>query len=146
MSLVRDFHDAFGLPAPDFPTIPDSLSEFHDLARMRMRLIREEYEELRAEYAALARAKSYPEAVPILRRLLKESADLRYVVDGGAVSFGLDIEGAFDEVHESNMSKLGEDGRPIFRDDGKVLKGPGYKEANMDPYVPEIIEAVYTDA
>lgn len=146
MSLVRDFHDAFGLPAPDFPTIPDSLSEFHDLARMRMRLIREEYEELREEYAALARAKSYPEAVPILRRLLKESADLRYVVDGGAISFGLDIDDAFEEVHESNMSKLGADGKPVYREDGKVLKGENYKEADMDQYVPEIINVEYTDA
>lgn len=141
MSLVRDFHDAFGLPAPDFPTIPDSLSEFHDLARMRMRLIREEYEELREEYAALARAKSYPEAVPILRRLLKESADLRYVVDGGAISFGLDIDDAFEEVHESNMSKLGADGKPVYREDGKVLKGENYRGADMDQYVPEIIDA-----
>lgn len=135
MSLVRDFHDAFGLPAPDFPTIPDSLSEFHDLARMRMRLIREEYEELREEYAALARAKSYPEAVPILRRLLKESADLRYVVDGGAISFGLDIDDAFEEVHESNMTK------EPSPDGGKAVKGANYKEADMSQFVPEILDA-----
>ena len=44
---------------------------------------------------------------------------------------GIELDYCFDEVHRSNMSKLGEDGKPIYREDGKVLKGPNYKPPNM---------------
>lgn len=47
----------------------------------------------------------------------------------------LDVDGAFREVHESNMSKLGDDGKPIYRDDGKVLKGPNYKKPDLSPFL-----------
>ena len=52
-----------------------------------------------------------------------------------AHSFGIDIEECFREVHQSNMSKLGEDGKPIYREDGKVIKGPNYKPPNLKQYV-----------
>lgn len=59
---------------------------------------------------------------------LKEAADLVYVLFGWAVTFGLDLEEAIRRVHASNMSKL-VDGKPLLREDGKVLKGPNYEPA-----------------
>lgn len=85
---------------------------------------------------------------------LKEAVDLVYVQVGGCVECGYDFEeedvgvliyacfrlemdfnGAFAEVHRSNMSKLGLDGKPVLRADGKVLKGPNYSPANMEAFV-----------
>ena len=62
---------------------------------------------------------------------LKELADLVYVCYQYAVNMGWDLDEAMHRVHESNMSKLDEDGNPIYRDDGKVLKGPNYKPPNL---------------
>lgn len=64
----------------------------------------------------------------------KELCDLLYVVLGTAITYGFQdvLERCFDEVHRSNMSKLGADGKPILREDGKVLKGPNYSPANLD--------------
>ena len=68
-----------------------------------------------------------------MQALAKELADLLYVTYGTIVSFGLQqyMEDVFDEVHASNMSKLGRDGKPIHREDGKALKGPDYFKADM---------------
>lgn len=63
--------------------------------------------------------------------LLKELADLVYVCHQMATCFGWDLQTAFNRVHASNMSKLGEDGKPIRREDGKVLKGPNYYEPSL---------------
>ena len=62
---------------------------------------------------------------------LKELADLVYVCYQYAENMGWDLDTAMDRVHQSNMSKLGEDGKPIYRDDGKVLKGPNYKPPTL---------------
>ena len=62
---------------------------------------------------------------------LKELADLVYVCYQYAESMGWDLDTAMDRVHTSNMSKLGEDGKPIYREDGKVLKGPNYKPPTL---------------
>jgi len=67
--------------------------------------------------------------------LLKEMADLQYVLSGMAVALGLNLGEAFRRVHESNMSKLGDDGKPIYRDDGKVLKGPNYRKPELGDLV-----------
>ena len=67
--------------------------------------------------------------------LLKETCDLIYVIMDMAATYGLPIGEAFNRVHRSNMSKLGEDGKPIYRNDGKVLKGPNYKEPNLKDLV-----------
>ena len=61
--------------------------------------------------------------------------DLLYVVYGAGHSFGINLDKCFEEVHNSNMSKLGEDGQPIRREDGKVLKGPNYKEPTLTDLV-----------
>ena len=63
--------------------------------------------------------------------LLKEDADLLYVIFQRAAAFGWDIQSAYNRVHASNMSKLGEDGKPIRREDGKILKGPNYYEPSL---------------
>ena len=63
---------------------------------------------------------------------LKELADLVYVCYQYAENMGWFLDEALNRVHESNMSKLGADGKPIYREDGKVLKGPGYKPPNLE--------------
>ena len=63
---------------------------------------------------------------------LKELADLVYVCYQFAENMGWFLDEALNRVHESNMSKLGEDGKPIYREDGKVLKGPNYEPPNLE--------------
>ena len=63
--------------------------------------------------------------------MLKELADLAYVCHQMAACFGWDLQVAYNRVHESNMSKLGADGKPIRREDGKILKGPNYFEPSL---------------
>ena len=66
---------------------------------------------------------------------LKELADLVYVCYQFAANQDWDLDEAFKRVHESNMSKLGEDGKPIYRADGKVLKGPNYQPPDLSDLV-----------
>lgn len=144
MSLVREFHIAFNQEAPPFPTVPD-----RDLAALRMRLIRKEYEEVKKEsdllLAALRNDAVHPDViVAIMQRLIKEICDLRYVTEGALVAYGVEPD-AYKEVHRSNMSKLGEDGKPVTRDDGKALKGPNYSPADPNKMFPSIIEGSATE-
>lgn len=139
MTIVREFHEAFDLSRSDSPRLLSPAE-----AQLRLKLIREEFDEVKKELdtlIAMARQGWDREAqYDVLRKLLKELADLRYVVDGTAVAYGLDIEAASRIVHDSNMSKLGADGLPIYREDGKVLKGPNYYEADLASLVPSSIE------
>jgi predicted HAD superfamily Cof-like phosphohydrolase len=139
VTLVRQFHEAFDLPINDYPERVD-----REVAALRMRLITEEYREVEAEFERLLihlqQGASIDAILAIYRDLLKELADLRYVVEGACVTLGLPIEAAFKEVHRSNMSKLGPGGEPLRREDGKVLKGPGYIQADMEKFVPAVIE------
>jgi len=66
---------------------------------------------------------------------LKELADLVYVCYQYAMNMGWDLDEALNRVHRSNMTKLDEDGNPIYRDDGKVLKGPNYEPPNLNDLV-----------
>jgi predicted HAD superfamily Cof-like phosphohydrolase len=66
---------------------------------------------------------------------LKELADLVYVCYQYSENLGWDLDEALNRVHRSNMSKLGEDGKPIYREDGKVLKGPNYQPPNLSDLV-----------
>ena len=138
MSRVREFHIAFDQPAPNGPTLPDA-----DLAALRLRLIAEEYNEVRDDLTALLRAlradASSADLHEIMQRVVKEVCDLRYVAEGALVAFGVEPV-AYDEVHRSNMSKLGEDGRPVRRADNKVLKGPNYSPADPDLMFPPVID------
>ena len=74
---------------------------------------------------------NYPKGLE-LDKLAKELADLLYVVYGTAAAFGLPIDEVYREVHESNMSKLGEDGKPVYREDGKVLKPSGWTAPDVE--------------
>jgi len=116
--LVGDFMEAFGqdvLNEPEWPTF--------STRELRLELIREEYEELEE-------AIENKDMIGVADAL----TDLLYVVYGAGHAFGIDLDTCFDEVHSSNMSKLGENGRPLYREDGKVLKGPNYFEPNI-PFV-----------
>jgi predicted HAD superfamily Cof-like phosphohydrolase len=90
------------------------------------------YDLMAEELAEVDQAMADVLHVEDLPDLAKELADLLYVVYGTAVTFGIDIDKVFAEVHSSNMSKLGVDGKPIYREDGKVLKGPNYAPPNLE--------------
>ena len=70
--------------------------------------------------------------------VLKELSDLVFVCYQFAAAYGLDLDAAMERVFESNMSKLDDDGNPIYRDDGKVLKGPNYRKPELYDLVPLI--------
>ena len=89
-------------------------------------LIVEEFKEFLEAEGMLFR-----ESDELHQNALKELADLVYVCYQYAENMGWFLDEALDRVHKSNMSKLGEDGKPIYREDGKVLKGPNYKLPNL---------------
>lgn len=115
---VEEFHNAMGMTNGVWPPTQEE-------AILRATLIEEEYEEVANEMLGY-----FPEQMN-KQKIAKELADLLYVVYGTAVSFGIPIDDVFAEVHRSNMSKL-VDGKPLKREDGKVLKGPNYSPANLD--------------
>lgn len=92
---------------------------------LRYDLMAEELREIDQAMADVYSKKDLP-------ALAKELADLLYVTYGTAVAYGIDIDRVFREVHESNMSKLDSSGKPIYREDGKVLKSFNYKQPNLD--------------
>ena len=97
---------------------------------MQKRLIVEEFKEfLEAEQQLLYGYTRNAE------ECLKELADLVYVCYQYAANLDWDLDEAMDRVHQSNMSKLGEDGKPIRREDGKVLKGPNYQPPTLTDLV-----------
>ena len=116
LAIVREWHQAFDVPVEDAPTIPKHR------AQMRLDILEEEVTELRVA----VEAGDLVEALDAL-------CDIQYVLDGTFLEFGLHQlkHDAMAEVHSSNMSKLGTDGRPVLRDDGKVLKGPGFRQPDL---------------
>ena len=95
---------------------------------MQQRLISEEYEEfLEAHCEAL----EYIQNERSREACLKELADLVYVAYQYAATAGWDLDEALTRVHKSNLSKLGDDLKPIKREDGKVIKGPNYKKPSL---------------
>jgi len=123
---VKAFTVAMGQPVGEDIT---SL-ETGDLLEMRMDLIEEEALEIDAELPGFFTSPTR-EAID-KAAFTKELADLLYVTYGMAVTFGLPIDEVFERVHRSNMSKLDDDGKPLYRKDGKVLKGPNYEKPNLD--------------
>ena len=113
--LAGDFMTAFGQEVLTEPTLPSA-----HLAKLRLELIREEFEELTVATNAM-------DIVEIADAL----TDILYVVYGAGHAFGIDLDECYHEVHRSNMSKLGADGKPIYREDGKILKGPNYFHPNL---------------
>ena len=118
---VGEFMYTFGQTVRTKPTLPIKLPQ---VSRLRVELIEEELQELR-------KALEDNDVIEVADAL----TDLLYVVYGSGHAFGIDLDQCFEEVHSSNMSKLGEDGQPIFREDGKVLKGPNY----FKPMLQEVL-------
>jgi predicted HAD superfamily Cof-like phosphohydrolase len=110
-AAVAEFHAAFSLPMRQLP----SAEIDHALARLRVALLEEEV----GEFVA---ASEQRDLVGIADAL----ADIVYVVYGTALTYGIDLDAVLREVHRSNMSKLGRDGKPLIREDGKVLKSERY--------------------
>ena len=109
---VREFHRAFGL---DARAVPTDVSP--DLARHRQDLRHE-------EVAEAVRGGS-------IEQIAHELADVVHVAYGTALVHGIDLDAVIAEVHRANMSKLGPDGRPARRADGKVLKGEHYRAPDV---------------
>jgi predicted HAD superfamily Cof-like phosphohydrolase len=112
---VRAFHRAFGLPVAQVPTLVDA-----ELAGLRKELLREEVQEF-------TDASDDRDLVEIADAL----ADIVYVAYGSALTYGIDLDAVLAEVHRSNMSKLDADGKPVLRDDGKVLKSDRYSPPDV---------------
>lgn len=127
---VLEFHEKFGHPVNVEPD--------YKLLELRFTLHDEEVKETADELATLAdilpnklsRAYEYRQTKIALT---KELCDIMYVVLGTGVSLGLPLEEAFKEVHRSNMSKL-EEGKPVLREDGKILKGKDYTPPNLEQF------------
>lgn len=117
INQVKDFHEKFGIPVSDYP-------DYIDIERqaLRINILQEEVNEL-------SKAMGEDNMVEIADGIV----DCIYILFGTAIEYGLHrkLEAMFHEVHRSNMSKLGIDGKPIYREDGKVLKGPGYSPPDL---------------
>jgi predicted HAD superfamily Cof-like phosphohydrolase len=141
---VGAFMSTFGQDTNKTFTHPD-----HKIVKLRLELICEEFKEVFKEVVtsgssgmvgcALLTSMSslinelQPGEISInFPNLAKELVDLEYVILGAGHAFGVNLDAVFDEVQRSNMSKLGEDGKPIYRDDGKVMKGPNYSAADAE--------------
>ena len=121
---VMDFMNNFGQEVKYNPEFPDE-----KVQKLRISLIEEELEELKE-------AMEKKDVVGVADAL----TDILYVTYGAGAAFGIDLDKCFKEVHSSNMSKLDRDGRPIYREDGKILKGPDYFEPNLEKIVKNGIQ------
>ena len=119
IKAVTEFHNAFRLSVEHKPK-SDISSEITDL---RYNLMKEENE----EYLQAVKSNDLIEIGDAL-------GDMLYILCGTIISHGFQdkIEAIFDEIQRSNMSKLGADGKPIYREDGKVLKGPNYFKPDIE--------------
>ena len=114
---VREFMEVFGQEVKKKPEWPKE-----EVCDLRVDLISEEFDELReAIYTKEGTLVDVADAL----------SDLLYVVYGAGHAFGIDLDKCFEEVHNSNMSKLDENGKPIYREDGKILKGSNFREPDL---------------
>ena len=116
---VKIFMETFGQEIKEKASFPDD-----KITSLRYDLIKEELSELK-------------EAIE--KRDIKEVADaltdILYVTYGAGHAFGIDLDRCFEEVQSSNMSKLGSDGKPIYNDKGKVMKGPNYFKPDLGKFI-----------
>ena len=116
---VREFMKTFGQEIKEKAGFPNE-----KITSLRYELIKEELEELKEA---------------INNKDIKEVADaltdILYVAYGAGHAFGIDLDKCFEEVQNSNMSKLGSDGKPIYNEQGKVMKGPDYFKPNLNKFV-----------
>ena len=118
-SKVGTFMKTFGQEVKTKPSFSTD-----KINKLRIDLIKEELEELEEAFNN--------------RDLLEVAdalTDILYVTYGAGHAFGIDLDKCFEEVQNSNMSKLGEDGRPIYNDAGKVMKGPKYYKPDLSKFV-----------
>ena len=123
LEAVKKFHDAFGITNRTEPIAFTNEKEI----QLRYDLMAEENN----EYLEAAKNNDLVEVADAL-------GDMLYILCGTMLSHGMQdkMEAVFNEIQRSNMSKLGEDGKPIYREDGKVMKGPNY----FKPNIKEILE------
>ena len=112
---VKTFMDTYGQEVKNNPEFPDS-----KIVQLRIDLIQEELNELKE-------AINNNDIIEVADAL----TDILYVTYGAGHSFGVDLDSCFNEVQNSNMSKLGDDGKPIYNESGKVMKGPNYFKPNI---------------
>ena len=116
---VKKFMETFGQEIKEKASFPND-----KITSLRYELIKEELDE-------------FKEAID--KKDIKEVADaltdILYVTYGAGHAFGIDLDKCFEEVQNSNMSKLGNDGKPIYNDKGKVMKGPNYFKPNLSKFV-----------
>ena len=116
---VKKFMETFGQEIREKASFPED-----KITSLRYDLIKEELDELK-------------EAID--NRDIKEVADaltdILYVTYGAGHAFGINLDKCFEEVQNSNMSKLGTDGKPIYNDKGKVMKGPNYFKPDLNKFV-----------
>ena len=116
---VRKFMETFGQEIKEKASFPND-----KITTLRLDLIKEELDELK---------------VAIKNRDIKEVADaltdILYVTYGAGHAFGINLDKCFQEVQNSNMSKLGKDGKPIYNENGKVLKGPNYFKPDLNKFI-----------
>ena len=112
---VKNFMETFGQDVKNKPSFSTN-----KINKLRYDLIKEELDELKV---ALDN-KDFLEVADAL-------TDILYVAYGAGHAFGIDLDKCFQEVQDSNMSKLGKNGKPIYNEDGKVMKGPGYFKPDL---------------
>ena len=116
---VKVFMETFGQMVRTKPQFPDDKT-----MKLRYDLIKEELNEL--EHAMKTKN---------LKEIADALTDILYVTYGAGFAYGIDLDKCFKEVQRANMSKLGADGKPIFNEKGKVMKGPYYREPNLKQFV-----------
>ena len=116
---VRKFMKTFGQEVKEKAEFPSD-----KITSLRYELIKEEL----AEFKDALEKKDIKEVADSL-------TDILYVTYGAGHSFGIDLDKCFEEVQNSNMSKLGKDGKPIYNDKGKVMKGPNYFKPDLNKFV-----------
>ena len=116
---VKKFMETFGQVVRTKPQFPDEKT-----MRLRSDLIKEELNEL--EFAMKSKN---------LKEIADALADILYVTYGAGYAYGINLDKCFKEVQRANMSKLGRDGKPIYNEKGKVMKGPNYSEPNLKQFV-----------
>ena len=116
---VRLFMKTYGQEVKDKAGFSDAKTN-----KLRIDLIKEELEEL----TEAMQGKNLLEVADAL-------TDILYVTYGAGHAFGIDLDKCFEEVQNSNMSKLGEDGKPIYNETGKVMKGPNYFKPDLSKYL-----------
>jgi predicted HAD superfamily Cof-like phosphohydrolase len=116
---VKIFMQTFGQEVKNKTEFPSE-----KITQLRYKLIKEELEELNEAI----KSKDMKEIADAL-------SDILYVTYGAGHAFGIDLDKCFDEVQKSNMSKLGSDGKPIYNESGKVMKGPSYFKPDLNKFL-----------